>query len=241
MTTSRFDDIMRPFAPVLMVFARFLFALLFQGLLVLFFFLGGDETPLQSAAPWWTVYAVLIDLACLLTIAYLLRLEGRHIFSLFDFDRALLWKDLGFALLLLLLFLILGFGGGIIAGMLIYGGPPPVPMGGLPLWGSVFSLLVWPLLWGITEQLTYLGYSLPRLQTLLKKSWLVTLIIAFGWALQHTALPFLPDWRFILHRFLSTLPFAVVIPIYLRTKRLTPFMIAHWGVDMLSVLITNFV
>lgn len=231
---------MRTFAPFFMVFARFLFALLFQGLLALVFFLRGDPTPIQTAAPWWTVYGSLVDLACLLTIGFFLRPEGLRLSALFDFNRALLWKDLRFAFLLLILFLVLGFGGGTVAGMLIYGAPPPAPMGGLPLWGALFSLLVFPVLWGITEQLTYQGYALPRLQALTGKTWLAVLIVAFGWALQHTALPFLPDWQFILYRFISTLPFAIIIPIYLKTKRLTPFMIAHWGVDMLSVAMTSF-
>lgn len=230
---------MTPTMPLFMVFARFIFALFFQGLLALVFLLRDDSTPLQSAAPWWTVYGSLVDLACLLTIGFFLRHEGLRLSSLFDFNRALFWKDLRFASLLLVLFLVLGFGGGMAAGVLIYGGPPPAPMGGLPLWGTLFSLLVWPLLWGVTEQLTYQGYALPRLQALTGKTGLAVLIVAFGWALQHTALPFLPDWQFILYRFVSTLPFAVVIPIYLKTKRLTPFMLAHWGVDMLSVAITS--
>lgn len=231
---------MRSLAPFFMVFARFLFALFIQGLLALILFLRGDAEPIQAAAPWWTVYGPLIDLACLASIGFFLRFEGGSLSSLFDFDRSFIWKDLRFALLLLILFLVLGFGGGAMAGSLIYGGPPPAPMGGLPLWGALFSLLVFPVSWGITEQLTYQGYVLPRLQSLMGKTWLAVLIVAFGWALQHTALPFLPDGRFILYRFISTLPFAIIIPIYLRTKRLTPFMIAHWGVDMISVLVTGF-
>lgn len=231
---------MKSCAPFFMVFSRFLFALLFQGLLALVFFLRGDPTPIQSAAPWWTVYGSLVDLACLLTIGAFLRHEGLRLSALFDYKRTLLWKDLRFAFLLLILFLVLGFGGGMVAGILIYGGQPPTPMGGLPLWGALFSLLVFPVLWGVTEQLTYQGYALPRLQALTGKTWLAVLIVAFGWALQHTALPFRPDWQFVLYRFISTLPFAVVIPIYLRTKRLTPFMLAHWGVDTLSVAIASF-
>ncbi len=231
---------MRTFAPVFMVFARFLFALLVQGLLTLVLFLRGDPAPLQSAAPWWTVYGSLIDLACLLAMGWFLRYERGRLAMLFDVSRARFWQDLRFAFLLLILFLILGLGGGMAAGMLIYGGPPPAPMGGLPLWGALFSLLVFPVLWGITEQATYQGYALPRLQVLTGNTRLAALIVAFGWALQHTALPFLPDWQFIIYRFISTLPFAIVIPIYLKTKRLTPFMIAHWGVDLLSVALTSF-
>jgi membrane protease YdiL (CAAX protease family) len=43
--------------------------------------------------------------------------------------------------------------------------------------------------------------------------------------------------RFMLFRFLSFLPLAVVMTlICLRTRRLIPFIVAHWLVDMLGVL-----
>lgn len=225
---------------MIMVFSRFVFALLFQALTAALFALRGDLQPWFSAGPWWTVYGSLIDLACLATMAVLLRREGLPFSSLLDFNRTLLWKDIRFALVLLLLFLVLALGGGTVAGMLIYGGPAPTPMGGLPLAGALYSLIVWPALWGFTEQLTYMGYALPRLQILGGKTWLAIVIIAFGWGLQHTALPFLFDWQFALFRFVSTLPFAIIIPIYLRTRRLTPFMLAHWGVDALAVAMTSF-
>jgi hypothetical protein len=55
--------------------------------------------------------------------------------------------------------------------------------------------------------------------------------------LQHIALPLTFDMRFMLFRFLSFLPLAVVMTlICLRTRRLIPFIVAHWLVDMLGVL-----
>ncbi|GJQ36902.1 MAG: hypothetical protein JETCAE01_29120 [Anaerolineaceae bacterium] len=221
-----------------MVFARFLFAALFQGLTAVILFLRGDATPIQSAAPWWTVYGSLIDIACLISIAVLMRGEGLKISSLLDFHRDFFWKDVRMTLLLIFIFLVVGFIGGTLAGILIYGGPPPAIMGGLPLWGTLYSLIIWPALWGFTEQLTYQGYVLPRLRILTRKTWLMILLIAVGFAMQHTVLPLVFDWKFILFRAFSSLPLLIMVPIYLRTKRLTPFMIAHWGVDMLSVVIT---
>lgn len=86
-----------------------------------------------------------------------MRREGQRLSTLIDFNRKLFWKDLSVALPLLILFLMLGFGGGTLAGLLIYGGAPPAPMGGIPLWGTLFSILIWPLVWGITEQFDLSG------------------------------------------------------------------------------------
>jgi uncharacterized protein len=227
--------------PFFMLIARFLFALLFQGLTAVFFSLRGDATPFQSAAPWWTVYGSLIDIACLMSIAVLLRGEGLKVSSLLDFNRDFFWKDIRMLLLLVLIFLVVGLIGGTLAGILIYSGPPPVTMGGLPLWGTLYSLIIWPALWGFTEQLTYQGYVLPRLQNLNGKTWLTILMIAIGYALQHTALPLVFDWKFILFRAISSLPFLIMIPIYLRTRRLAPFIISHWIVDALSVAVASFI
>jgi uncharacterized protein len=227
--------------PLFMLFARFLFALLFQSLVALLFSLRGDPTPFQSAAPWWTVYGSLIDVACLISIARLMSGEGLKVSSLIDFNRNSLMKDIRLTFGLIFLFLIIGFGGGILTGILIYGGPPPSAMGGLPLWGTLYSLIIWPALWGFTEQLTYQGYVLPRLLSLSGSTWLTILILGLGYGFQHIALPLIFDWKFILFRFLSSLPFIIMFPVYLRTKRLAPFMIAHWIVDALSVAVTSLI
>lgn len=66
--------------------------------------------------------------------------------SVVDFQRRRIGRDLWLALALLTLFLVLGFGGGALAGALFYGGPPPTPMGELPRWAALYSVVIWPLL-----------------------------------------------------------------------------------------------
>lgn len=225
-------------APFAMVFARFGLAVLFQALTAGGLWLQGATHPWQAAAPWWTVYGSLIDGVCLVALVWLLRAEGMTLRSVVDFQRRRIGRDLLLALALLALFLVLGFGGGALAGALLYGGPPPTPMGGLPRWAALYSVVIWPLLWAFTEQLVYLGYALPRVRDALGSASLAIGVVALGWALQHTALPLLPDARFILYRFLATLPFAIVIPIFLRVRRLPAFMAAHWAIDALAAAIT---
>ena len=61
--------------------------------------------------------------------------------------------------------------------------------------------------------MTYQGYALPRLEALSGRAWLAIIIVSFGWALQHSALPLMWDWRWALYRFGSSLLIGIVIPI----------------------------
>jgi hypothetical protein len=83
------------------------------------------------------------------------------------------------------------------------------------------------------------GYVLPRLQVLTDRSWLAVLLVGFGLPCNITFLPFAPDGRQLLFRFLIFLPLVVVMPIlYLRVRRLLPFVVAHWGMDFVLTLMT---
>ena len=52
-------------------------------------------------------------------------------------------------------------------------------------------------------------------------------------------MPFVPDLRSVIWRFLAFLPGVVAFTlIYLRTRRLAPLIVAHWSMDILAVLMT---
>ncbi len=223
--------------PLVLVFARLIFAVLAQALVAGLFALQGHPTPMQAAAPWWPVYGTLIDIGSLLLLARLARKEGIRLYDLISFQRQHLKRDFLLGLGLAVLIPILLIGGGIIFGSLIYGATPaPIPFGPLPLWGALYALLVWPIIWAIAEEMTYQGYALPRLEVLSGRSWLAVLIVGFGWALQHSALPIMPDWRWAAFRFASALPIGILLIFYLRRRRLLPFIIAHWAADFFAIL-----
>jgi membrane protease YdiL (CAAX protease family) len=226
--------------PVIIVFARFIFAVLAQALVAGLFMLQGHPTPWQAAAPWWIVYGTLIDIGCLGLLVWLTRREGIRLFDLISFQRQRLGRDMLLGVGLIPLFIILAVAWGIIAGILIYGATPaPAIMVPLPLWGALYSLIVWPFIWAFAEEMTYQGYALPRLEVLSGRAWLAVIIVGFGWALQHSALPLMADWRFAVYRFGSSLMIGIVLPIiYLRTRRLLPFIFAHWAANFVSVLMS---
>ena len=164
--------------------------------------------------------------------------EGLRFRDLINFDFHRLGSDLLKGLLYILWFFPLAMLGILGFSMLLYGTPqPPSVYSPLPLWAAIYSLLVFPALWGLMEQCTYQGYALPRLDALTPIKGLAVAIVVFGWGIQHIALPLTFDLRFMLFRFLSFIPLAVVMTlIYLRTRRLIPFIVAHWAVDMIGIL-----
>jgi len=228
--------------PVIIVFARLILAVLAQALIAGLFMLQGHPTPWQAAAPWWIVYGTLIDIGCLVLLARLTRREGIRLVDLISFQRQRLGRDLLLGLGFILLYIALAFGGGIITGLLIYGAnPAPAVMVPLPLWGTLYSLIVWPIIWAFAEEMTYQGYALPRLEVLSERRWMAVLIVGFGWALQHSAMPLMSDWRWAAYRFGSSLLIGFVLPIIylrLRPRRLFPFILAHWAANFVSVLLT---
>lgn len=110
-------------------------------------------------------------------------------------------------------------------------------MGGLPLWGALYSISIFPLMWAVTEQMTYQGYILQQLERIFTSKWLAIALVSFGWMLQHAALPFYADSHYALYRMLSFLPLTIFMPlIYLKTRTLLPFIIAHWFMDAAAAI-----
>jgi membrane protease YdiL (CAAX protease family) len=224
--------------PLILVFTRFVLALGLQMVLAIFFFRAGYQNPIEDAGHWFTVYGTLIDILCLILIAFLIKKEGLRLIDLVNINSQSFIKTLLTSLGYIVLFLPMSVVGMSVSSFLLFGDPiPQQTMGGIPMWGAIYSITIWPLLWAVSEQITYQGYALPRIATLLKSKWLAIAIVSFGWALQHAALPLSLDWRYIVVRVLSFIPVAMVMAfLYLRTRKLLPFIIAHWVMDLTAAI-----
>ena len=225
--------------PALMLFARAAFAVAAQAVVAAIFALRSSPTPWRDAEPWLPVYGTLIDAGCLLLLWRLTRREGIRIFDLVGFQRTRLVRDvlLGVALIPACLAFILG--GVYAAGWLLYGRlTPPYFTGHLPLQAALYGLLVWPFIWGLTEQMTYNGYLLPRFQVVCRRTGLAVAIVAFAWSLQHSFMPLTFDPRFMAFRLLSPVPESIFLTLlYLRLRRVLPLAISHALMDGATVLI----
>jgi len=207
---------------------------LVQALVAGIFWLLGDARPWAASIPWWPVYLILANLITLAVLNALCRRESIRLADLWNLERSKLGRDLLSFLLLLVIGLPVGAVGFAGAQYLLYGSTMPEFVAALPLWAALLSLLVMPVSIAMVELPTYLGYSMQRLEALTGKRWLALLLPAFWLALQHSALPLMFDWRFILYRFLSMLPVALFVGIaYQRTRRLFPLMIVHFLLDLM--------
>jgi hypothetical protein len=222
-----------------MLFARAAFAVGAQAVVAAVFVLRASPTPWHDAEPWLPVYGTLIDAGCLALLWRLTRREGIGLFDLVGFERTRLGRDvlLGVALIPASLGFI--FSGTYAAGWIVYGAPaPPYFLGGLPLPAALYGVLVWPFIWGLTEQMTYNGYLAPRVQVLGRSTSLAVAVVASVWSLQHVFMPLTFDAKFMAFRWLASAPFAVFETLlYLRLRRLIPLAIAHALMDGATVLI----
>ena len=240
---SRFDAGHIPrFGPWLMVTARTVLLLVFQGLTYFCLLVSNTYRPAVALRNWWSVYGTLVDICCLILLALFTRREGIRLIDLIGFNKDKLKFEIPKGIgIFLVLFPICVIGGGMLAQIIVYGNPnPELPESTfirvLPLWAVIYSRLIWWPIWSFTEELTYNGYVLPRMIALTKSRWLSVLLVAFFFALQHSFL-MLADLQFGIYTLLAFLPLTLAIEIlYLRMRRLPPFILAHWLMDLVSAV-----
>jgi hypothetical protein len=183
------------------------------------------------------VYGTLIDAGCLVLLWRLTRREGIQLVDLLGFDRTRLGRDVLLGLALVPVGLVFVFGGVYATGWLVYGTlTAPYSFGLLPLPAAFYGVLVFPFIWGFTEQMTYNGYLVSRFEVLGRNTARAVAVVAFVWSFQHAVMPLTFDPKFMVFRLLSPLPFSIFQTVlYLRLRRLVPFAIAHALLDGASV------
>lgn len=234
------DGSIPPAAPSMMLGARFGFALAAQGLVAVLFRLRRHTDPWDEAARWWMVDGTLVDLGSLVALSWLTRREGLRLRDLLGSEPVsigcIVRESLG-ALAVLAPAVALSSA----LQRLFYGPksvPPQVSVARLPTWASIYSIAIWPALWGLAEELTFLGYALPRLEAQTGGTGAAAALVAVAWAGQHVAMPLLFSGRYLVARVLTALPVTSAMTLYflLRGRRLLPLVVAHWASDAGSAL-----
>jgi len=230
--------------PLLLVCARPVLLIVTQALMGMILFIAHRPAPWSAAGDWWNVYGTVVDLCCLIGLRYFTRKEGIRLRDLIGQIRLRRGHDLllgvAFFAAIFPFFMAASYG----ARRLLYGSSPDASaylLHGhtLPVWAMVYGLSLWWMIWSPTEEITYQGYVVPRIEALTGRSWVAVVIVGFFWTVQHCALPFMPDWRYLVFRFLTFLPgVLLLILMYMRTRRVAPLIIAHWPMDISAALMT---
>ena len=220
--------------------ARFVFAFIAQALTAGIFVYKGSTNAWQDATAWWPVYSTITDILCLVTLVWLTKREGTKISNLLGAKGKDIFKQLAWTPLYLLAVAPTALLANIIT-QSYYGTvlPPMIAVVNLPPAGQIYSLVIWPIVWVITEELVYLGYLLPRIEVLSGKIWVAVLVVIFFWGFQHLAMPFIPDEQYLVSRVLAATAAISSFPIafLLGRRRLIPLIGVHYLADLATAIL----
>jgi hypothetical protein len=224
-------------APRLLLFGRTGLFLAIQALFTLGFYLAGSTTAWNRGAAWWPFVVTIVNLICLTVMVSLVRKEGSSYWSIFTIQREHIKGDL-LALLGTMIFVgpIAYFPNPLLAGWL-FGDPRSVldlMLRPLPLWAAAASIVLFPITQGLVELPLYFSYVMPRLSTRRFPDLRPVILPALMLGVQHFAVPFAFDLRFITWRALMYIPFAFATGIILhwRPRLLAYMVVIHVLMDM---------
>ena len=224
--------------PLIMLLSRTVIGLIVLAIVVVVFF-RDSTNPWADAFLWWRVYGVLVGLGCLIPLIYLARREGMSILDLGNYRSSNWMRDVLIGIGLFVPYSLLASGP--VVGALLFKNPAPTPTEQLPMWATFFSLIIWPIVWAFSEDNTYIGYSLPRIEILAGgRRWLVVVVVWFFLSLQHVFFPFVGlTWQIFVSWFIGLIPASVFYCwLWWRLGRLLPVMVAHALYDAVTVLVS---
>jgi hypothetical protein len=221
---------------------RLLCSALAQGLAAALAAFMGAADPWRAAAAWWPVYTTITDILCLLWLVWLTRREGITLSDLVGVKGGAVVKQLAWAPVYLLAVVPAVVVASIIT-QAFYGAAQPanITVVQLPMVGALYSAIVWPVIWVITEELVYLGYLLPRIEALSGKTWVAVLVVTFFWGFQHLAIPFLADQTYLVSRVLTSwvVTGGMTLVFVLGRRRLVAMISVHYLFDLATSLLVG--
>jgi len=222
--------------------ARLVFAFIAQALTAGIFAYRGSANAWQESTAWWPVYSTITDILCLLTLVLLTKREGIKVSDLFGAKGKDIFKQLAWTPVYLLTVAPSAILANIIS-QSFYGStlPPMIAVVNLPPAGQLYSLIIWPIVWVITEELVYLGYLFPRIEVISGKTWVAVLVVIFFWGLQHLAMPFIPNEKYLISRVLAATAaiFSFPIAFILGRRRLIPLIGVHYLADLATAILIS--
>lgn len=206
-------------------------SILFVLIFVIFAFLRG--TNLDSISNIWSVVCSCVNVFFIVLLFLICRGHG-GLAGLINYakGKTKVRQIVGMTFLILCV----GMFGMYLSGFICYGiipYSPPMMIAPIPLWLAVVNLFVLPVSTAVAEDSLYLGCGVNQIEN----KYLSVIVPAFFFAVQHSFIPFLLDWKFVLYRFLSFLPLTVILcVIYRRNKNPLPIMVGHAIIDLATAV-----
>lgn len=201
------------------------------GLLPLIF---NNQWSLHSISKWWMVIAILVNI---LTIIYLITIAKKNNSTYKDYINHTNKGKIKNTIFTVIIMLILGMSGLWIFSFLIYGYIPVTTIQPLPILAAVTCFILLPITTLLAELPFYMGYCSKLIQDRTGNEKLSITYPLFFYALQHSFIPLLFDYRHILSRFLMFVPLLIYIGFkYRKNKDLKDLMIGHGILDLMTAL-----
>lgn len=184
---------------------------------------------LEGVSKWWALVCIAVNLVTIATLMILIRRDGRKFRDIVGHVPGRLVKDVAIAVPVMLL---LGMGGLMGFSWLVYGYMPVTSIQPVPLWAAITIICLLPVTIVFAEIPFYIGYCVPALQKKTGNKLIAYSVPLFFFALQHSFMPLLFDYRHILSRFLIFIPLLIFMGIWShRRKDILPLMIGHGILD----------
>lgn len=184
-----------------------------------------SERSLTEFSCWWSVIASVINLVVIGIFLVVLRAENISYAKLINYEKG---KTKIFSVIVMSVIMnVVGIGGMYLAGYIVYHQFPylaPMMIAPIPLALAVINLVVLPVTTTVAEDGLYLGFGVNRIES----KWLSVFVPAVFYALQHSFIPTIFEWDYMVYRFLSFLPLTCFICGWYQKKRNPlPIMIGH--------------
>ena len=204
---------------------------------ILIFVIGSYITKksLNDITNWWSVVATIVNIITILILLFVCKKLNISYKKLINYEKGKTKvKEVVIITLIVLVFVSLGMN---IAGLICYKVIPymaPMMAAPIPILLAVINFILLPLTVSFAEDGLYLGIGVNSF----KNKYLAIFVPAFFYALQHSFIPVLFDFKFIIYRFLCFLPLTIIFCIYYyKKKNPVPIMIGHTIVEMASVIL----
>lgn len=203
---------------------------------IMIFVIGSIITnkELSSISNWWSIVATIVNIITIIILVLVSKKMKISYSKLINYEKGKTKiKEIVIMSLVVLVFTSIGMS---LSGLICYGVIPylaPMMASPIPVVLAIINFILLPLTVPFAEDGLYLGCGVNSF----KNKYLAVLIPAFFYALQHSFIPVLIDFKFIIYRFLCFLPLTIIFCIYYyKKKNPVPMMVGHVIVDMASVI-----
>lgn len=203
---------------------------------IIVFILGSMllNKELPEISKWWPVIVSILNIVTILMLLRYCKSKKISYAMLINYRKgetkaaSVVWTSF--------LFILLGMGGMYIAGFLCYGQLPylaTMMIQPIPILLATVNSVVLPLTTTLAEDGLYLGIGVNSIKNAKAR----ILIPAFFFAIQHSFIPTLFDFQYVLYRFLSFLPLTIVIcHLYRKKRNPVPIMTGHFVINIATVV-----